>query len=158
MTKQEFDATLRTVGAKIVVHEAFPPGPGIFENEVGGEGPWYGILFEHGYTYGWVREIEALYDAEIFARHVGALVAIRRLAEALSAARARAMYEAAERVRNLRPKECCTCGGYLSFRNGVPGHVAGCPVGEYLEVADEIDAMGEETLASADLAALEEGK
>lgn len=144
MTKQEFNATLKAVGAKLVTYDALPAGPGVFDDEIGGEGPWYGILFEHGYTYGWVRDVEALYDAEIFARHVGSLAAIRRLAQALANARASALYEAAEMVRNLRRKDSCTCGSYLSFRNGVPGHVAGCPLGEYLEVADEIDGMVED--------------
>jgi hypothetical protein len=39
------------------------------------------------------------------------------------------MRAAAEIARNLRPQDACTCGNYLSFRNGVPGHLPGRPAG-----------------------------
>lgn len=58
--------------------------------------------------------------------------------------RAEGMRAAAEIARNLRPKDACTCGNYLSFRNGVPGHLPGCLVGECIEVADEIEGRAEE--------------
>lgn len=58
--------------------------------------------------------------------------------------RAEGMRLAAEIARNLRPKEACTCGNYLSFRNGVPEHLPGCLVGECIDVADEIEGRAEE--------------
>ena len=58
--------------------------------------------------------------------------------------RANGMREAAEIVRNLKPTSACTCGGYLSFRDGFPSHLSGCPVGEYLAIADEIDGRADE--------------
>lgn len=58
--------------------------------------------------------------------------------------RSNGMREAAEIVRNFRPASACTCGSYISFHNGVPGHQPGCLVGECLEVADEIDARADE--------------
>ena len=58
--------------------------------------------------------------------------------------RSNGMREAAEIARNFRPKSACTCGGYISFHNGIPGHQPGCLVGECLEIADEIDARADE--------------
>ena len=58
--------------------------------------------------------------------------------------RAEGMREAAEIARTFRPQSACTCGGYISFHNGVPAHQPGCLVGECLEIADEIDARADE--------------
>lgn len=52
--------------------------------------------------------------------------------------------EAAEIARNFRPKSACTCGGYISFHNGIPSHQPGCLVGECLELAEEIEARADE--------------
>ena len=54
------------------------------------------------------------------------------------------MRKAAEIARTFRPQSACTCGGYISFHNGVPAHQPGCLVGECLEIADEIDARADE--------------
>ena len=51
----------------------------------------------------------------------------------------RGMREAAEIVRNFRPKSACTCGNY-----SVPNHQPGCLVGECLEIAEEIEARADE--------------
>lgn len=58
--------------------------------------------------------------------------------------RAEGMRAAAEIARNLRPNGACTCGNYLSFHNGVPGHQPGCLVGECIDIADEIEGRADE--------------
>ena len=67
-----------------------------------------------------------------------------RLKGELADARAKGMREAAEIARNLRPNSACTCGNYLSFHNGVPGHQPGCLVGECIDIADEIEGRADE--------------
>lgn len=64
--------------------------------------------------------------------------------KALCEARAKGMREAAEIARNFRPNGACTCGNYLSFHNGVPGHQPGCLVGECIDIADEIEGRADE--------------
>jgi len=146
MTGAEFHATLEALGAKLVVQAKLPPGPGKFDDEIGGDGPWYGILFESGYTYGWVKNPDALMDPQVLldyggkgARIVDCLAAA--IVREREAGRADGIAAAANLVRYLRPDTACTCGSYLSFHNGVPGHQPGCLVGECIDAADEIEGL-----------------
>lgn len=147
LSKPEFDALLKAAGATVVKKARLPAGPGVFADEVGGAGPWYGIKFDHGDEYGWARDVSALYDEEIFVQRVGPLVLVRRMASALLRvdrdAHLRGMLDAAHIVRHLRPSEACTCGGYISLAQGIPRHLPGCVVGECIDAADEIEGRAE---------------
>lgn len=146
MTSKEFHAALAAIDAKLVARGKLPPGPGVFADEVGGDGPWYGILFDSGYLYGWVRDPDALMDPQVLldyggkgARIVDCLAAA--IVREREAGRADGIAAAANLVRYLRPDTACTCGSYLSFHNGVPGHQPGCLVGECIDAADEIEGL-----------------
>lgn len=146
MTSAEFHAALKALGAKLAAKRTLPPGPGVFADEVGGEGPWYGILFENEYLYGWVRNPDSLIDPQVLLDYGGkGSHIVSRLASAIVLARAEGRAEgicqAANLVRYLRPDSACTCGSYLSFHNGVPSHQPGCLVGECIEAADEIECL-----------------
>lgn len=146
MTSEEFHAALAAIDARLIVKAKLPPGPGIFDDEVGGDGPWYGILFENGYTYGWARNPDALMDPQVLLDYGGqGARIIDLLASALvrerRAGRADGIAAAANLVRYMRPDTACTCGSYLSFHNGVPGHQPGCLVGECIDAADEIEGL-----------------
>lgn len=146
MTGEEFHAALAAIGARLVVKAKLPPGPGIFDDEIGGDGPWYGILFENDYTYGWTGTPDALMDAQVLLDYGGQGARIVDLlagaiVQQRQAGRADGICQAANLVRYLRPDTACTCGSYLSFHNGVPVHQPGCLVGECMEAADEIEGL-----------------
>ena len=146
MTSAEFHAALKALGAKLVVKNELPPGPGVFADEVGGKGPWYGILFGNEYLYGWCINPDALIDPQVLLDYGGkGSLIVSRLASAIVLARAEGRAEgicqAANLVRYLRPGSACTCGSYLSFHNGAPSHQPGCLVGECIEAADEIEGL-----------------
>jgi len=146
MTGEEFHAALAAIDARLVAKAKLPPGPGIFAHEVGGDGPWYGILFENGYTYGWVRDPDALMDPQVLLDYGGRGARIVELLAAAivrqrQAGRADGIAAAANLVRYMRPDTACTCGSYLSFHNGVPSHQPGCLVGECIAAADEIEGL-----------------
>lgn len=146
MTVKEFHAALSAIGARLVAQAKLPPGPGVFDDEVGGDGPWYGILFESGYTYGWVKNPDALIDPQLLIDYGGQAARIvdcfaSAIVRERQAGRVDGIIEAANLVRYLRPDAACSCGNYLSFHNGIPSHQPGCLVGECMDAADEIEGL-----------------